>query len=72
MVLVLLVFMVIVKYSIFLLFFISYLIGVGFWLYLGNGVELYLWEYGDGNVEYYFLFCWVLGLLGIIVNLEVN
>ncbi|QHV00429.1 serine/threonine protein kinase [Synechocystis sp. CACIAM 05] len=61
-----------VKHSTPLLFPISHLTGAGLWLYLGNGAELYLWEYGDGNVEHHPLPRWALGLPGTIANLEVN
>ncbi|MBE9195920.1 serine/threonine protein kinase [Synechocystis sp. LEGE 06083] len=61
-----------VKHSTPLLFPVNHLTRAGLWLYLGNGTELYLWQYGDGNFEHHPLPRWSLGLPGTMANLEVN
>nr|WP_228014965.1 serine/threonine-protein kinase [Synechocystis salina] len=61
-----------VKHSTPLLFPVSHLARTGLWLYLGNGSELYLWEYGDGNFDHHPLPRWSLGLPGTMASLEVN
>ncbi|AIE74158.1 MULTISPECIES: serine/threonine-protein kinase [unclassified Synechocystis] len=60
------------KHSTPLLFPVTHLRQEGFWLYLGNGAELYLWEYGDGNFNHHPSPRWSLGLPGTITNFEVE
>jgi len=61
-----------IKHSTPLVFPVTLLACEGFWLYLANGPELYLWEYGDGDFDKHPLPRWSLGVPGIIADLKVE
>ncbi|MGA1621463.1 MAG: serine/threonine-protein kinase [Synechocystis sp.] len=65
-------FAVTVKHSTPLLFAITTLVSDGLWLYLGNGRELYLWEYHDPTLADHPRPRWSLGVPGGIKTLVVN